>query len=323
MTNSAIGIACSNIALIKYWGNRDDALRLPVNPSISFNLQALFSRTEVVFDPMGQHDEVMIDEQQAAPSAAQRVSQHLDLIWRSAHFAAASPRPVARVISTNNFPMGAGIASSASAFAALTMAACAALKLNKSEAELSALARQGSGSASRSVPSGFVAWQEAHAYSIAPPAHWNLVDVIGVVSTGHKKTGSTEGHALAPTSPLQMARVADTQRRFELCQKAVLARDFALLAEVMEQDALMMHGVMMTSQPSLMYLLPGSLAIMHAVRELRGQGVPVAFTIDAGPNIHCICEAAAAEQVITLLRGLNGVNDVLVSGVGGAAKAEA
>ncbi len=302
--------ACSNIALIKYWGNRDHALRLPSNPSISFNLETLHTTTTVEFDAALGADEVTIDGNVARGDAHTRVSQHLDLV--------ASTRPFARVTSQNNFPMGAGIASSASAFAALSVAMCAALSIHKTEAELSALARRGSGSASRSVPSGYVAWRDESAYSIAAPEHWALTDVIGVVSSGHKKTGSTEGHGLADTSPLQAARVADTQRRFDVCMSAVLQRDFAALADVIEQDALIMHGVMMTSQPSLMYWLPPSLTIMQRVRELREAGVPVAFTIDAGANIHCICESHAAERVAAELRALDGVRDVLSSGVGGA-----
>jgi diphosphomevalonate decarboxylase len=303
--------ACSNIALIKYWGNRDNALRLPSNPSISFNLADLFTETQVDFDPALTQDEVVIDEQPASAEAARRVSAHLDLLQAN--------RPHAQVISSNNFPMGAGIASSASAFAALTVAACAALGLAKPEDELSALARRGSGSASRSVPGGIVAWRDASAWTIATPEHWPLVDVIGIVAAGHKKVGSTEGHALAGTSPLQAARVADAERRYGLCLQAIETRDFALLADVIEQDALMMHGVMMTSEPSLMYWLPGTLAILHAVRDLRAAGVPVAFTIDAGPNVHCICEAGAAAAVETGLRGLEGVQSTLVSGIGGPA----
>lgn len=303
--------ACSNIALIKYWGNRNDALRLPANPSISFNLADLFTATRVVFDPALQEDEVVIDEQPASPEAARRVSAHLDLVQAN--------RPRAQVISSNNFPMGAGIASSASAFAALTVAACAALGLPKSEDELSALARRGSGSASRSVPGGIVAWRDASAWSIAGPEHWPLVDVIGIVAAGHKKVGSTEGHALAGTSPLQAARVADAERRFGLCLRAIETRDFGLLADVIEQDALMMHGVMMTSDPSLMYWLPGTLAILHAVRDLRAAGVPVAFTIDAGPNVHCICEPGAVKDVVAALGALDGVQSTLISGIGGPA----
>lgn len=308
---TATARACSNIALIKYWGNRDEAMRLPMNPSISFNLADLYTTTTVTFDPALTHDVLHIDGAPADAKATARISKHLDLL---------GPRARASVTSHNNFPMGAGIASSAAAFAALSVAMCAAAGQHKSERELSVLARQGSGSASRSVPAGFVAWQDQHAYSIAPPEHWPLLDIVGVVSTGHKKIGSTEGHALAPTSPLQAARVADTARRFSVCERAVLQRDFALLADVIEQDALMMHGVMMTSTPPLMYLLPGSFAIMHAVQDLRAAGTPVAFTIDAGANIHCICEAGAAMAVKAMLKAIPGVGQILTSGIGGAAQ---
>ncbi|MBX7213070.1 MAG: diphosphomevalonate decarboxylase [Thermoflexales bacterium] len=304
--------ACSNIALIKYWGNRDNALRLPANPSISFNLATLYTETTVSIEG-GERDGVELDGAPATGDAARRVTEHLDLLW-------GANRPHARVRSHNNFPMGAGIASSAAAFAALTVAACAAMGHQHAEAALSALARRGSGSASRSVPGGYVAWRDESAYSIASAEHWPLVDVIGVVSAGHKKVGSTEGHALAPTSPLQAARVADAARRFEACQRAVAQRDFAHLADLIEEDALMMHGVMMTSTPSLMYFLPGTMAILHEIRALRERGVEVAFTIDAGPNVHCICAPAAVPAVEAALRGLDGVRDVLTSGIGGPAQ---
>ena len=316
-TRTATARACSNIALIKYWGNRDEALRLPANPSISFNLRDLHTTTMVVFNPALAADELIIDGLVAASTALFRVGAFLDLIRATAPTRDGSV--FARVTSHNNFPMGAGIASSASAFAALGLAATAALGLTNTEAQLSALARRGSGSASRSVPAGFVAWKDECAWSIAAPDHWDLVDVIGVVSTGEKKTGSTEGHALAGTSPLQAARVADAPRRFERCMSAIRTRDFDQLAVVIEQDALMMFGVMMTSDPPLMYWLPASLAIMHEVQSMRARGVPVAFTIDAGPNIHCICEAPVADIVATTIAGLAGVARVLRSPVGGGA----
>lgn len=311
MPHVATARACSNIALIKYWGNRDDALRLPSNPSISFNLADLYTETTVDFDG-GAEDRVSIDGAPAAGEPAARVSRHLDLVRGLGGLRA-------RVTSANNFPMGAGIASSAAAFAALSVAACAALGQTRSEAELSALARRGSGSASRSVPGGFVAWRDESAWTIAPGEYWPLVDVIGVVAAGHKKVGSTEGHALAGTSPLQAGRVADAERRFQACLRAIETRDFARLADVIEQDALMMHGVMMTSDPALIYWLPGTLAIIHAVRALREAGTPVAFTIDAGPNVHCICEAGSVEKVKAVVAGLAGVRDALVSGIGGPA----
>jgi len=196
-TGIATGRAHSNLALIKYWGNRDEALRLPANGSISVVLGGLFTTTTVAFRPELTADEVTIDDQRAIGGAAARVTGHLDHLRQLA-----GVPTFAAVTSHNNFPTGAGIASSASAFAALTVAAAAALDLSLSERELSAIARLGSGSAARSIPGGYVEWYaadqhaESYAETIAPPEHWPLCDLIAVVSRAHKATGSTEGHAL-------------------------------------------------------------------------------------------------------------------------------
>jgi diphosphomevalonate decarboxylase len=322
-TQKATALAFPNIALIKYWGNRDQALRLPANDSLSFNLGDLRTTTSVEFDPHLAQDEISIDGHPVSSQAYERVVHHLDrlsdLVAGGGNGRSMSQRLHARVVSSNTFPMGVGIASSASGFAALTLAACTALGLHKSEAELSGLARLGSGSACRSIPGGFVSWHDHYAVSIAPPHHWALNDVIAVVADRHKSVGSTEGHALADTSPLQGARVADTPRRFEQCQQAILNCDFEALAEVIEQDALLMHAVIMTSQPSLLYWLPATVSVIMAVRELRANGVPVAFTVDAGPNVHCICEAHVVKQVKQALWQIEGVRDVIQSGVGGPA----
>ncbi len=312
--------ASPNIAFIKYWGNRDEKLRLPANASLSMNLAGLETVTTVEFRPGLAEDEVVIGGEAQAGAAKARVSAHLD------HLRARAGLTIrARVTSRNNFPAGAGIASSASAFAALTVAGAAAAGLTLSERELSALARLGSGSAARSIPAGFVEWQlgdapeASFAFSIAPPDHWTLQDVIAVVSKAHKAVGSTGGHALAGTSPLQAARVASAPERLRVCREALLARDFAALAEVVEADSNLMHAVMMTSTPPLYYWEPMTLGIMKAVREWRAEGVPVCFTIDAGPNVHCLCPAEAAPEVERRLRTL-GVTEILTAGTGGGAR---
>jgi len=232
----------------------------------------------------------------------------------------------AEVISENNFPSGAGIASSASAFAALALAGSKAAGLDLSEPALSHLARRGSGSASRSIPGGFVEWQagtsdgESFAFSIAEPGHWDLVDCIAIVSTAHKKTGSTEGHSLAPTSPLQAARVEDAVRRLDICRKAILERDFEAFASIVELDSDMMHSVMMTSTPALHYWKPASLEVMSCVRQWRVEGIQVCYTVDAGPNVHVLCPEAEIRNVEKRLREVKGVSNVLVARAGGPAK---
>jgi len=325
---SATTVACANIALIKYWGNRDDALRLPANGSISMNLEGLFTRTRVTWDELRvtgdelrSKDSLTINGQAISGPGSQRVSAFLDIVRRMAGISL-----LADVASENNFPAGAGIASSASAFAALALAASVAAGLDLGPAALSRLARRGSGSACRSIPGGFVEWQagagdeDSFAFSIAPPGHWDLADCIAVVSAEHKATGSTQGHALAATSPLQAARVADAPRRLDLCRRALLERDFEALAGIVELDSNLMHAVMMTSTPPLFYWQESTLTVMRLVREWRRGGLPVCYSIDAGPNVHVLTEGAEAGHVADLLAAVPGVQEVLVARVGGPAR---
>lgn len=320
-TRTATAFANSNIAFIKYWGNRDAALRLPVNGSLSMNLDGLFTRTSVSFQPSLALDELVINGREVTGKGLERVSGILDIVRQRAGMSLR-----AEVVSENNFPTGAGIASSASAFAALALAATKAVGLDWPESAISRLARLGSGSASRSIPSGFVEWQmgtgdeDSFAVSIAPPEHWALADCVAIVSAGHKATGSTEGHALAPTSPLQAARVADAPRRLEICRQSILERDFETFDNIIELDSDMMHAVMMTSQPQLFYWKPATLAVMEAVRSWRQDGLQAAYTIDAGPNVHVICPQSEMDAVKSLLREIPGVSQVLSATVGGPAK---
>jgi diphosphomevalonate decarboxylase len=319
-TLSATAQANPNIAFIKYWGNRDQALRLPSTGSISMNLDGLFTRTTVAFSASLKADRLRIGNQAITGPGLERVSLFLDLVRELAGI-----NERAEVVSENNFPSGTGIASSASAFAALALAGSKAAGLDLSERELSRLARRGSGSASRSIPGGFVEWHmgnddaDSYAESIVSPEHWNLVDCVAILSKEHKQTGSAEGHPLAITSPLQAARVADAPRRLDLCRCAILERDFEALAAIVELDSDMMHAVMMTSTPGLFYWQPASLAVMQTVREWRKSGIPVFYTVDAGPNVHVICPREYIGETEKNLRELPGVQDVLVAGVGGPA----
>jgi diphosphomevalonate decarboxylase len=309
-----------NIAFIKYWGNRDEALRLPSNPSLSMNLDGLFTETTVVWDAGLEADTLRLNDRDDSGPALARVSRHLDAIRRRLELSSH-----ASVISANNFPTGAGIASSASSFAALTVAAVAAAGAHLSERELTTIARLGSGSASRSVPTGFVEWYASdehsgsYAESIAAPDYWDLVDVIAVVSRHHKDVGSTAGHASAYTSELQPTRVATAPERLAQAKRALLERDFPTFAEVVERDSNLMHAVMMTSQPPLFYWQPASLDVMAAVRRWRAEGLDVCYTLDAGPNVHCICIRKDAEAVRAGLAAMSGVEEVRVAGPGGPA----
>jgi diphosphomevalonate decarboxylase len=318
---TATAQAFANIAFIKYWGNRDNTLRLPSNGSISMNLDGLYTRTTVSFQPSLPFDELIINGREVTGPGLDRISYILDIIRGMANV-----HERAEVMSENNFPSGAGIASSASAFAALALAGSIAAGLKLSEQELSRLARRGSGSASRSIPGGFVEWQagasdeDSFAFSIAEPGHWDLVDCVAIVSAAHKKTGSTEGHSIAGTSPLQAARVADAPRRLDVCRMAILERDFNTFASIVELDSDMMHAVMMTSTPALHYWKPASLDVMNCVRQWRMEGIPVCYTVDAGPNIHVICPETEAHIIEKRLREIKGVENVLIARAGGPAK---
>ena len=319
---TATAEAHPNIAFIKYWGNRDHEARIPSNGSLSMNLSGLVTRTTVTFRPDLGGDRLILHGHMVGGQALARVSRVLDRVraWSAMGW-------YAEVQSENNFPTGAGVASSAAAFAALAVAAAAAAGLTLPERDLGRLARLGSGSASRSVPGGFVEWhagtrdEDSFAESIAPPSHWALTDCVAIVSASHKAVGSSRGHLLAETSPYQAVRVADAPRRLRLCREAILQRDFEAFAAVVEADCHMMHAVMQTSTPPLLYWEPTTVALMHAVRRWREQeGLPVAYTIDAGPNVHVLCPEAAADTVRRRLLDVPGVQDVLVARPGGAAR---
>ena len=309
--------ANSNIAFIKYWGNADHDLRLPLNPTLSMNLDGLYTETTVEWQADLSADTLQLNGKVAEEAALQRVTTYFDQI--RARYGVTGR---AIITSKNNFPTGAGIASSASAFASLALAATRAAGLQLDEKELSTLARLGSGSAARSVPTGFVAWQAgdshetAYAESIAPVDYWELVDVIAIVSTQHKPTGSTQGHKLADTSDLQPGRLQHIQDRFYRCQEAILNRDFPAFADVVELDSNLMHAVMMTSHPPLFYWQPASLQLMETIRRSRAEGLNVCYTLDAGPNVHCLCTADDAVVVQERVQAVDGVIEVRTAGVG-------
>lgn len=267
---SATAIAHPNIALIKYWGDIDPEMHIPANGSISMNLSELTTRTTVSYLPSLHQDEFIFNGEPTPRTAIERVSKILNRVRQLAGISYC-----AMVDSRNNFPVAAGIASSASGFAALSLAASRSVGLILNEKDLSRLARIGSGSACRSIPGGFVEWQPGHddadcfAYSIAPPDYWDVADCIAIVSREEKSTSSSVGHSLAATSILQPVRVADAPHRLSLCRDAIRRRSFPALAEIVELDSNLMHSVMNTSTPPLFYWLPGTVEIIQAVQTWK------------------------------------------------------
>lgn len=312
-----------NIALVKYWGKRDVDLNLPDVGSISITLDALNSETSVAFDPALDVDVVTLDGR-SDQRETERVSVFLDRVR-----ALAGTGLRARVDSRNNFATAAGLASSASGFAALTRAAADALGLEATTAELSALARTGSGSAARSMFGGFVEMArgrrddgvDAAAEQLAGPDHWPLAVAIAITTLKRKAVGSTEGmQRTARTSPFYSAWVDHQERDLALAREAIAARDFEALADVSEASALAMHGLAMSARPGLLYFNAATIECLHRVRALRASGTPVFFTVDAGPQVKAIALPQAADAVAEALADVPGVVDVVRSGLGAGAR---
>jgi diphosphomevalonate decarboxylase len=196
--------------------------------------------------------------------------------------------------------MSAGIASSASGFAALTVAAAKALGLVLSEKELTAFARLGSGSACRSIPDGFVKWEGEFAYSLYPLEYWDLRDILVIVEQRAKNVSSSHGHDAVETSQFFANRLSAIPKRIERIEKALKNKDFTTLGEVIEEDCLDMHHVMQTQNPPLLYWNKETVEIMDVIKKRM---VPAYFTIDAGPNVHIICEGKDEENVLRLIKG--------------------
>lgn len=312
---TATAVANANLAFVKYWGKRDDALRLPTNNSISMTLSAAQTRTKLIFESALDADHVYLapENRLASPGFTARVSAHLDRFRDLAGI-----RRYAEIRTMNTFPAGVGIASSASGFAALTLAASAALNLHLSERQLTVLARLGSGSACRSIPSGWVEWvagedsESSFAYSFAGPDHWPIRVLSVIVAQEEKQISSTDGHALTRRSPFFSARLETLPARLEAVRRAILERDFVTFGQEIEQEALSLHMVAMTSpletggawQSGAYYWTPATLELLLAVQQWRRDGVPVYFTLDAGPTVHLVCPESAVGDVRSAVAGL-------------------
>lgn len=310
----AKALAPANIALIKYWGKKNARLRLPANNSISINLSGISTVTEVEFVGGLKEDHITIDREVVIGVEKSRIIAHLDRIRQMAGI-----HLQAMVESKNNFPKGTGLASSASGFAALTLAASFSAGLSLSEKDLSILARLGSGSACRSIPSGIVEWKtgnsnrSSYAYSLFPADYWDIRDVIAIVGSEVKKVSSTQGHASVESSPLYKERIRGIPQKIGKLKEAIRNRDFSEFGEIVEAEALSMHAVMMTSKPALIYWLPTTMRVMHQIINWRLSGLESYFTIDAGPNVHVLCLAKDALKLKRHLAAIDGVKNVIVN----------
>jgi len=323
MSAKATVTAPANIAFIKYWGAKDLDQAVPVNPSVSMTLTECTSLSTVEFAEGRDGDDrieiVGEDGSLTLPEAAfqERIQRHLERVrrWtgRAGRF---------RVATRNSFPTGAGLASSASGFAALAIASTRALGLTLDVPELSTLARMsGSGSAARSVLGGYVEWSwdggpGGHATSLAAASHWDLRDVIAIVETGTKEVSSLEGHRRAPSSPHYEARLKALPGRLDTVRRAIGARDIGTLGPVLEEEAIELHLIAMSSRPPIFYWKPGTLRVLEALRRGRDNGLAAWATMDAGANVHVICTPSSEMDVVRLLKSVPEVSDVVLDGVG-------
>lgn len=309
----ATAVAPSNIAFIKYWGKKDEVLRLPENGSISMCLSNLLTTTTVEFSGDYKEDTIIINGIQEE-NEGNRAIKHLDRIRKIANI-----NERAKVVTNNNFPTGTGLSSSASGFAALTVAGSIAAGLKQTEKELSILARQGSGSACRSIPDGFVEWLDgdssdtSYAKTIYAPDYWDIADVVAVVSKNKKEVSTTSGQKLAESSPFFEVRKNHMKKKIEDIKKLMDEKNFTGFGELLEAEALELHSIMLTSKPSLIYLLPASLKIMHLVKKWRSEGLEVYFTVNTGQDIHLIVQKKDIEPLSARLKEVEDVQNIIVN----------
>ena len=332
VARSCTAIAGTNIALVKYWGKRDAALNLPATGSLSLTLAELGTRTTVRFldAGAGAGDQVTLNGAPAAEKVRARVAAFLDRVR-----ARAGIDQRAQVVSDNSVPTAAGLASSASGFAALALAASRAAGLVLAPGELSELARLGSGSAARSIFGGFVEMaagtradgRDAVAAPVsvpgarAVPDDWDLRLVVAVTAAGEKVAGSTAAMELtARTSPFYAAWVAGVPGDLAEARAAIAARDLDRLGALAERSALRMHATAMAADPPILYWNPATLAAIQTTRALRAAGPPAYFTIDAGPHVKVLCAAADAAAVASALADCPGVLRTITASPGSGAR---
>jgi len=306
-----------NIALIKYWGKRDRARNLPAVGSISVTLADLYTEMDINLDADVDSDVLIVNgsvDEQMLP----RISRCLDMV-------AGDQRNAATIDSRSNFPVAAGLASSASAFAAAVVATAAAAGLERTTAELARLAGRASGSAARSLYGGFVELEmsddDIAVSSLIPADAWPLKVVIAITAGGPKPIGSGEAMEISrKTSPFYKCWVDDQAQDLDAARSAIKNGDFDGLANTAEHNCLKMHSVMWTSRPAVVYWNAATLECLRAIRDLRSQGVGTFFTVDAGPQVKAICLAEDEARVRDALQSVPGVLSIITSGLGPGAR---
>lgn len=324
----ASAIANSNIALVKYWGKRNKELMLPQTGSISLTLDGLQTHTTVEFDPKYKEDALIINSKEI-PKGTEDYDDYVGKFLTILRGIAGSDLK-AKMVSNNNYPTAAGLASSASGMAALAVAASKALGMDLNKKELSMLARRGSGSASRSIDGGFVEWyrgekedgSDCFAEQIFPPEYWpEFRMVIAVTSKKEKKIKSRAGMAQSvETCPYYPKWLEEVPKDIEAIKKALADKNLKTLGEMTELNCLKMHAVMITTNPPIVYWNAGTMDIIHAVMDWRDEGLECYFTIDGGPQVKVLCLEKDAEEIARRIREFPNVEDVIITRPGQGAR---
>lgn len=301
MAKSGKARAHTNIALIKYWGKADEKLIIPMNNSLSVSLEKFYTETEVTFDSDYQNDQFILNGEEANEKETKKIQSYMDIVREIA-----GTNLHARIDSHNFVPTAAGLASSASAYAALAAACNEALQLRLTDKDLSRLARRGSGSASRSIFGGFAEWEKGHddetsyAYSV-DANHWedDLSMIFVVINNQSKKVSSRSGMSLTrDTSRFYQYWLDHVDEDIAEVKRAMSSKDFKHLGEVIEANGLRMHATNLGARPPFTYLVQESYDAMAIVHECREMGLPCYFTMDAGPNVKVLVEKKNKQAVI-------------------------
>ncbi len=317
----ATAIANANIALIKYWGKRDEGLFLPQNSNIGLTTDCLSVKTTVEFSPKNKKD-ILILNNRNYPLNSKEYKKYLKPFLNKIRKLAGTKRKI-KMVSQSNLPKGAGLASSAAGFAALTAAVNEALGLGLNKREMSILARQGSGSACRSIYGGFVEWRkgkkddgsDSFAFQIAPADYWpDIRMIICLTSKKEKKVSSREGMAqTVKTSPFYPCWLKTIDKDIKTAKRAIKNRDISLLGKISEENCLKMHALMITTKPPIIYWNEKTINLIHKIRQLREKGLKCYFTIDAGPQVKILCEKKDLKEIIKEVKSPTAAKDVIIA----------
>lgn len=320
MKSSAI--AYSNIALIKYWGRSqgyDPNLNIPSNDSVSMTKLGLSddihlqTHTTIDFSDIYEEDAAILEGEVLTGRRLERIIRVVNPLRKIANIGYNF-----KMMSKNDFPTQAGLASSASGFAALAIAAVDALGIDSSKEEISTIARLGSGSAARSIHGGFVYWYKGNSHEtsfasqICSSDEFDMSSVIAIIHEGKKEVTSDVGHELAYTSPFNRVRINKSQEQAKEIEKAILDDDFSKVGRISEENCKYMHAVMMTSSPPLFYWHPDTLRIIKSIQRVR-ESLECYFTIDAGPNVHCLCRHDNTYELQKVLEEMECVDKTIIA----------